>query len=76
MLKFGKEEQRSKKALTRYATLVLSKTAVSSIHVSLTALGIAAIQTSLATIQQHQRLGVALAAHRGAGREGAGGFIG
>jgi hypothetical protein len=25
MLKFGKEEQRSKKALTRFATLVLSK---------------------------------------------------
>src|SRR6185312_12885254 len=41
-----------------------------------TALRIAAIQARLATIQQHQRLGIALAAHRGAGREGAGGFFG
>jgi len=41
-----------------------------------TALRIAAIQARLATIQQDERLGVALAAHRGAGREGAGGFVG
>jgi len=41
-----------------------------------TALRIAAIQARLATIQQDERLGIALAAHRGAGWEGAGGFGG
>ena len=43
-----------------------------ALRFSLSALAISAVEASLATIQQHQRLGVALAAHRGAGREGAG----
>jgi len=42
--------------------------------VILSALAVAAIQARLAAVEQHQRLGVALAAQHRAGREGAGGF--
>jgi hypothetical protein len=50
---------------------------VSSLLIILSAtLTVTAIQAGLAAVQQDEGLGVALAAHGGAGREGAGRFIG
>ena len=42
----------------------------------LTALAVTAIETRLATVEQNQRLGIALAAQHCTGREGAGGIVG